>query len=293
MNRNEFDNLVLALARAVHPQQRWAIQNGQLISRSANGERIEHSLAHMYTQAPRDSSVRDWIKARLAVMQNIWAELEYGDWTTEQANVYPLLRPASFLTHIEQQRARIRPEQALGLPACVFMWHGDLCVSAVLNRPETMTYVYEQQLADWQVSAETVCEQAKVNLAHRGGQVLLDRTRCGTLWAQIEPMSYTAAYALLPSFHLILANALGPRFQILLPAENMLIAHTAADPWADADFVAGLHEAIREDGDPAHLLALTGALNVDLLVGTALWQALPEPSSPGRDAREQRRYLLN
>lgn len=293
MNRTQFDRLALEIARTKYPQQQWSIQNGQLLSRSAAGEKIQHSLVTMYAQVPRDSSVRDWLKTRLAVMQNAWADSEYDDWATERANVYPLLRPASFLTYIEQQRVRSTPEQARGLPACVCMWHGDLCVSVVLDRPETMMHVHGMQLADWQVSPEAVFEQAKANLARRNSQVMLDRTPCGTLWAQIEPMSYTAAYALLPAFHMTLANALGPRFQILLPAENMLIAHTAVDPWADADFVADLHEAICEDGDPAHLLAVTGALNVNLLAGTATWQALPEPPMPDRAAREQRRYLLN
>lgn len=156
-----------------------------------------------------------------------------------------------------------------------------------------MVHVHGMHLADWQVSAATVIEQAKANLAHRNSQVILDRTPRGTLWAQIEPLSYTAAYALLPAFHMTLANALGPRFQILLPAENMLIAHTAADRWADADLVAGLHDAIQEDGDPVHLLPMTGALNVDFLAGTARWQPPPKLPMPDRAAQERRRYLLN
>ncbi len=244
MNRNEFDNLVLAIARGEYPQHRWSVEDGHLVSRSADGEKIQYTLAYLYAQTPRDESAYTWLKARLAVMQNMGTDIAYGDWATEKANIYPLVRPAGFLVGVEQQRAR-DPEHAQGLPACVFSWHGDLCVSAVLDRPETMVHVHSLQLADWQVSAETVIEQAKANLAARNSQVILDRTPRGTLWAQIEPMSYTAAYALLPSFHVILANALGPRFQILLPAENMLIAHTAADPWADADLVAGLHEAIQ------------------------------------------------
>lgn len=292
MNRNEFDNLVVAIAQGEYPQHRWSVEDGYLVSRAADGEKIQYTLAYLYAQTPRDENAYTWLKARLAIMQNMGTDIAYGDWAAERANIYPLMRPAGFLVGIEQQRAR-DPEHAQGLPACVFSWHGDLCVSAVLDRPETMVHVHSLQLADRQVSAETVIEQAKANLAARNSQVILDRTPRGTLWAQIEPMSYTAAYALLPSFHVILANALGPRFQILLPAENMLIAHTGTDPWADADFVAGLHEAIQEDGDLAHLLALTGALNIDLLAGTARWQALPEPPLPGRAAQERRKYLLN
>ena len=262
------------------------------MSRAADGEKIQYTLANLYAQTPRDDSAYAWLKARLAIMQNLGADSEYGDWATERANIYPLVRPVGFLTRIEQECANA-PEQAVRLPACIFRWHGELCVSAVVNRPETMVHVHGMHLADWQVSAATVFEQAKANLAARNSQVILERTPRGTLWAQIEPLSYTAAYALLPAFHMILANALGPRFQILLPAENMLIAHTAADPWADADLVAGLHAAIQEDGDPAHLLPITGALNVDFLAGTALWQRLPKLPMPDRAAQERRRYLLN
>lgn len=268
------------------------MESGQLISQSAAGEKIQYTLAYLYAQTPRDDSAYAWLKARLAVMLAMGGDVEYGDWAAERTNIYPLVRPAGFLAGFEQQRAR-DPEHTQGLPACVFMWHGDLCVSAVINRPETMVHVCELHLTDWRVGAETVIEQAKTNLAGRNGQVILERTPRGTLWAQIEPMSYTAAYALLPSFHMTLANALGQRFQILLPAENMLIAHTAADPWADADFVAGLYEAIQEDGDPGHLLPLTGGLNVDFLADTALWQPLPAPPMSEGVARARRRYLLN
>ena len=51
--------------------------------------------------------------------------------------------------------------------------------------------------------------------------------------------------------------------------------------------------AIQEDGDPAHLLPMTGALNVDFLAGTARWQPLPKLPMPDRAVQERRRYLLN
>lgn len=164
MNRNEFDHLVLAIARAEYPQHRWSIEKGQLMSRAADGEKIQYTLANLYAQAPRDDSAYAWLKARLAVMQHMGADIQYGDWATERANIYPLVRPVGFLTRIEQERVCV-PEQAVGLPACLFRWHGDLCVSAVIDKPETMVHVHGMHLADWRVSAEAVIEQAKANLA--------------------------------------------------------------------------------------------------------------------------------
>lgn len=112
MNRNAFDRLVLAIARGEYPQHRWTVENGQLVSRSADGEKIQSSLANLYAQTPRDDSAYAWLKARLASMQNLGADSEYGDWATERAHSYPLVRPVGFLTRIAQERANA-PEQAV------------------------------------------------------------------------------------------------------------------------------------------------------------------------------------
>ena len=58
MNRNAFDRLVLAIARGEYPQHRWTVENGQLVSRSADGEKIQSSLANLYAQTPRDDGTR-------------------------------------------------------------------------------------------------------------------------------------------------------------------------------------------------------------------------------------------
>lgn len=286
MKHTEFNRLTLEIGRAEYPDQQWSIANDRLVFTLPTGQQAEFALSPMYLQAPSGAGVRDWIKERLAMMQNVWADVAYGNWALERTQIYPLLLPAEFLTGVEQKRACSTPEQAQSLPACIDMWHGSLCVSAVVDHPELMVHVSGLHLADWQVNAATVLAQAKANLAQRNRKVIVNRTRHGTIWAQIEPSSYTAAYALLPSFHATLGKALGQRFQILLPAENMLIAHTAPDPWADADFTNDLLEAVLEDGDPGHLLPISGGLNIDLMADTALWQALPAPPMFRRERPE-------
>jgi hypothetical protein len=278
MERKEFARLALAVARAEYPEQRWALQDNYLVGQTAAGQHLEVSLGNLHARTAQAGDIRADIRSELAALQGAGRELAYGDWAAERESIFPLLLPAGFLTSIEKERARRPANERGGLPAALCAWHGDLCISCVLDRPSTMIHVGRAHLDAWQVDAKAVFAQAKVNLEQRNREVLIGATPSGTCWAQLEPSSYTASYALLPSCHEALGAALGPRYRILLPARDLLIAYTGSDPWADATFVEIVLEAIQEDSEPGHPLLLTGALAVDHLVGTVQWEPLGGPS---------------
>lgn len=199
-------------------------------------------------------------------------------WAEARDHVYPLMVPAAVLQGIELERVSHAPPRG-PLPAATFVWHGDLAIICVLDRPtDASPHWIDQALLDaWQTPAEQILEQAKANLTHCQMQAAVGRTPAGTRWVQLEPTIYTAACALLPALPAVLADHLGPVFDVMLPAGNLLLAYTTATPWADDDLAEVIFAAIAEDADPGNRLPILGALAINLLAGTITWRQLRQP----------------
>lgn len=289
MQRKQFDQLALAIARAEHPQYKWRIAGDRLeVDAAAADAEVQGAslgLAGMHARAPHSGDVRGWITEYLSRLAQIMTERERGDWATESANIRPLVKPTSWLMHAVQAIG----DKPGGMPACVSPWYGPLCISCVLDRPTTMVHITQKHLDIWQMSLEEVLARAQANLQHQPPLMIAVHRLAGFTVAHVEPSPYTAAYASLPGFRQGLAQLLGPRFRICLAVENMLAAYTpngaAYNRAHEEELAQDLIEMTKAEGDPSKPLPFTGHIAVDIEAGTVAWR----PHQPAEQDQEAER----
>jgi len=295
MQRKQFDQLALEIARAEHPEYKWRLAGDWLeADASADAPGTDEvqvsgaslSLASLHAKAPHSGDVRGWLRERLSANFQTLEQAQFGDWATEAANIRPVIKHSNFLLAAERGRA----ENDRGMPACVFPWYGPLCVSCVIDRPTILVHITQEHLDTWQVSAEEVFTRAQANLHHEPPLMIAVHRLAGFTVAHVEPSPYTAAYAILPGFRQALAQMLGPRFRICLAVENLLAAYTpngaAYNRAHEEELAQDLIEATRADGDPSKPLPFTGHIAVDIEAGTVAWR--PHQSTTEQDQEADR-----
>lgn len=199
-------------------------REGTTLRLRVNGRDVVINVANFYDAYRNQPAQLDHIvQTMVRVLTSELPERSEQSYPALSARIFPMLKPIAMLASVRERN----------LPMIVYRdFLADLMITYVVDEPQSVTFLNEQHLEHWGVSAQDLHEQALQNLRQRTlGQVEYVTTGAGEqrLFIFNSQDGYDATRLLLSEILAEWARQLPGRIVIGIPNRDFLVAFSDAN----------------------------------------------------------------